>query len=363
MTPEVTVLFASTETFEAGDQLAACLRRRGVRVELFRPPAVGTLAKGLRLASGLVYDRVDESLIDEPTGPELSGLAAAVARPGVVAVQATDTTLEPLVGLLAADPHLVRRVCAASDPQGMVDKRWQARVAAAVGLRVPAVWDRPAEVTSFPVLVKPILGGGGEGIRRAASAEELAQAWQEAALDDRHLLHPGAGDRPHDACGRGRQGRAAHRHRCVRGSRAVPLRTDLDRTGRGGCPGGRGRDRVPGRRRVHGGLLFRPDPHRLGRAPFHRGEPPDLRVVDDPATGGCRSGGLPTCSPSTWGNGPEPATPDYDTTWELKHPSEASSWQLWRAGRARIATMRPQIGWRGAAAMTVDLVAHIRRTP
>lgn len=355
------VLFASTETFEAGDQLAACLRRHKVRVELFRPPAHGVFAKALRLVSSLVYQHVDQSLTDESDGPDLTGLTAALAAPGTIAVQATDQTLEPLVATLADRPQMVRRVCDAPEPQGMVDKRWQVRVAQEAGLSVPRVWLDPAAVDIFPVLIKPILGGGGAGIRPAADAQELAEQWRVAEAEGGpHFVQQRVHGRTMHVGGVAKQG--------------VPV---VIAAYEGDGPAEFGQ--------ISSGRLL-PDPAAVSAArqflgaagytgifcfDFIRTESGEHYFLEvNPRIFGSwmtlQLGGVDLVTGYLYALGlsepPPSPSPDYTTTWELKHPTDASTGQVLRAGVARVRTMRPFIGWRGSAVMLVDLVAHVRRT-
>ncbi len=356
-----TVVFASTETFEAGDQLAACLRRRKIRVELYRPPARSGLAKGLRRVSGLVYDHVDESLDDEADGPDITELRIAVSDPDVVGVQATDHTLEPLVAALVNDPDVVRRVCSASDPLGMIDKRWQADVAKVAGLSVPEVWLDPADVTEFPVLVKPILGGGGTGIRPAANRAELDVAWRDATGDDDtffiqqrlvgRTMHVGGvakGGEPvviaaYEGEGSQQFGQISS-GRLVVDAPAVTAATNFLRAA--GYTGIFCFDLI---RTESGEHYF------IEVNPRIFGSWMTLQLAGVDVVGAYLFAlGL--------GERPPTATPDYATTWQLKHPSEATAGQLLKAGLGRVRTMGPYLGWRGSAVMTVDLMAHIRRT-
>ena len=180
-----TVLFASAQTFEAGDQLAAALRRSGIQVELYRPPAVGGFARILLRASRLVYTRIHES--SAQTGADsisVRELAARAAEPDVVSVEATDETVAPLIQFLTGSSSTDRspaqeagrvlpKVCSSNHPAGMFDKRWQATAASEAGLTAPKTWSDLADVDTFPILVKPILGGGGEGIKLARSRVDL----------------------------------------------------------------------------------------------------------------------------------------------------------------------------------------------
>lgn len=358
---QVTVVFASTETFEAGDQLAACLRRHKVRVTLFRPPASGGLAKGLRRVSGLVYDHIDESLRDDPAGPDIAGLRRAVADPDVVGVQATDQTLEPLVAAVADDAAVVQRVCAAADPMGMIDKRWQADVAQSAGLLVPQVWLDPAVVTDFPVLVKPILGGGGTGIRAAADRAELTAAWKDAARDDAtYFIQQRVLGRTMHVGGVARQGEpiviAAYEGegpqqfgqistgRLVVDDAAVTAATAFLRAA--GYTGIFCFDLIRTETGEH--YFIEVNPRIFGSWMT-------LQLAGVDVVGAYLFAlGL--------GERPPAGAPDYTTTWQLKHPSDATAGQLLKAGLGRVRTMRPYLGWRGSAVMTVDLVAHIRRT-
>ena len=64
-----------------------------------------------------------------------------------------------------------------------------------------------------------------------------------------------------------------------------------------------------------------------------------------------------------FGLGPEPALSprDYTTTFNLKHPDTRKPLPLAKAGLGRARMMLRTIGVRGAALMTSDLLAHIRR--
>ena len=367
-----TVLFASAQTFEAGDQLAAALRRRGVRVELFRPPAEGGFARILLRAGRLVYTRIHES--SAQTGADaisVRELAERAAEPDVVSVEATDETVAPLVQFLTgssstdlspAQEAVLPKVCSANHPAGMFDKRWQAEAAEKAGLTPPKTWSDLADVDTFPILVKPILGGGGEGIKLARSRVDLEEIIAAQASTDE------------------------------------PTYAQQFVTGRTIQVGGVAKAGIP---IVISAYVGDPYPD----SPF--GQIGTFRLLDLPKeeaavaalledtgyTGAFCVDLIQNETGQSWflelnarifgswmglqlagvnfvgayqyafdiGEKPTESPRDYTTTFNLKHPDTHKPLPLAKAGLGRARTMARTIGIRGVALMTSDLLAHIRR--
>ena len=361
--PAPTVIIASMQTFEAGDQLAAALRKGGIRAELFRPPAHGRFAQAMRTASRAVYNTVHQSLDDQsPDG--MFDLINRLNQPDVYALEATDETLEPLVRELAASklPSL-KKVCDATDPTGMVDKRWQAETAERVGLTVPTVWSDPEAVTTFPVLVKPLLGGGGEGIIRAESREELVEAWRKSTAggDEVYIQQLVSGPTMH-------VGGVAHK--------GVPVViAAYQGTTASGSPYGQ----ITSSKLIHDDVAITAAESMLLASGFSGAFCFDLIVDDDghhhflevnPRIFGSWMGlqlaGVDIVGAYIFaiglGERPAASTLDYDTVWQLKHPSDANAREVARAGWKRAGTMKNTIGARGVSLMMVDLAAHLKRS-
>lgn len=370
-----TVLFGSAQTFEAGDQLAAALRHSGVGVELFRPPAAGGFARILLRASRLVYTKIHESSAQTNSDAiSVLELSARAAEPDVVSVEATDETVGPLIQFLTGnaptDLHdakeaglVLPKVCSANHPAGMFDKRWQVEAANEAGLSAPKTWADLADVDTFPILVKPILGGGGEGIKLARSRADVDEII--------------AAQMPTDE----------------------PTYAQQFVTGRTIQVGGVAKSGIP---IVISAYVGEPYPD----APF--GQIGTFRLLDLPNeesavaalladtdyTGAFCVDLIQDESGRSWflelnarifgswmgmqlagvnfvdaykyafGLGPKPTDSprDYTTTFKVKHPDTRKPLALAKAGVGRAHTMLRTIGVRGAVLMTADLLAHIRRS-
>lgn len=369
-----TVLFASAQTFEAGDQLAAALRRSGIQVELYRPPAVGGFARILLRASRLVYTRIHES--SAQTGADsisVRELAARAAEPDVVSVEATDETVAPLIQFLTGSSSTDRspaqeagrvlpKVCSSNHPAGMFDKRWQATAASEAGLTAPKTWSDLADVDTFPILVKPILGGGGEGIKLARSRVDLDEIIAAQAPTDE------------------------------------PTYAQQFVTGRTIQVGGVAKSGIPIVISAYVGEPYPDSPFgQIGT--FRLLDLPDEEsavaalLADTGYTGAFCVDLIQDETGQSWflelnarifgswmglqlagvnfvaayqyafgmGEKPTEGPRDYTTTFKLKHPDTRKPLPLAKAGLGRARTMARTIGMRGVTLMTSDLLAHIRR--
>ena len=369
-----TVLFGSAQTFEAGDQLAAALRRGGVRVELYRPPAVGGFARILLRAGRLVYTRIHES--SAQTGVEaisVRELSARAAEADVVSVEATDETVGPLIQFLTGSSstdlmdaqesgRVLPKVCSSNHPAGMFDKRWQAEAAEKAGLTAPKTWSDVADVDRFPILVKPILGGGGEGIKIARSRGDLEQiiAAQTPADEPTYAQQFVAGrtiqvggvaksgipivisayvGEPYPDSPFGQIGTFRLLDLPKEESAVAALLADTGYTG-----------------------AFCVDliQDGTGRSWFL-----ELNARLFGSWMGLQLAGVNFVGAYQYafGLGPKPTQGprDHTTTFNLKHPDTRKPLPLAKAGLGRARTMARIIGIRGVALMTSDLLAHIRR--
>lgn len=312
-------------------------------------------------ADRLVYRRVHPGLLPEDpvTGPLLESVASAP----VTAVEATDETAVPMLATLAASPEpeqqrlrSLRKVCDGSDPVGLFDKRWEDGLARRVGIPTPAVWQTPADVDRFPVVVKPAHGAGGEGIVPAIDAESLAEHWVDDGtvliqeLVDGRTVNVGGVSRAGSAvviCGY--HGTAAKDFGPVDSVQLLDIPKAVEYARRflaaSQYTGAFCFDFIE----QDGDFYFLECNARLF------GSWIGLQLAGlDVVRAYAHILGLATAPPD--------ATLDFETSFPVKHPSSPDAVSLLRAGLARARAMRRVLGLRGTAWMLIDLVAHIRRT-
>ncbi len=168
------VLFADVEPWEAFLQLAAALRRRGVRVHRVTTAERSRVRRVNDALQRLVFTSIRPVL---PPGGSSTALEASVVAElpdGLRAVEAVDTVAAALAGA----PGVPRRTASASLERLLADKQAMGEHAEAFGIAVPRSW--PAEddhPLRPPFVVKPRLGSGGAGVvvvRDDATAAGLA---------------------------------------------------------------------------------------------------------------------------------------------------------------------------------------------
>jgi glutathione synthase/RimK-type ligase-like ATP-grasp enzyme len=188
------VLFADVEPWEAFLQLAAALRRRGVRVHRVTAADRSRVRRVNDAFQRLVFHRTRPVLPRAATAAELGSRVLAELPAGIRAVEAVDEVAAALTGL----PGVPTRTASPELERLLSDKQLMGEHAAAAGLAVPPSW--PAESDHPlrpPFILKPRLGSGGGGVllvsdeRTAAAVAErarhqpgtlLAQEWAPGEL-------------------------------------------------------------------------------------------------------------------------------------------------------------------------------------
>lgn len=188
--PPATVIFADDAGWHSFDQVAATLRRRGlrtVRVTLRSQPGpleVGHEPPFRWLANHLFYD--ETIVLSEAEGPER--LERVLAEEPVADVIVT----EPLLLALGLSSPLARKLTARSlafremDPDILLDKFAVNTRLAAAGVGIPQQARvaglspaRAAKLLGLPLVLKNPIGAAGDGVRIAATAEAATRAIQE----------------------------------------------------------------------------------------------------------------------------------------------------------------------------------------
>lgn len=180
-----TVVFGETIPWGGFEQLAAALRRHGVRVELLACPPVRRRGALRRAPRRLLFNAVHTVLRwDGGAAPVDVRAAVPLLGPHVAAVEAADEVAAALqsAGVTDRGPQL-RRIGPGQDEGLLYDKLAMTRFAERLGLVVPRTWDRLEDAPDGPLVVKRRLGAGGQGVRSVASWAEAAAARQELAPD------------------------------------------------------------------------------------------------------------------------------------------------------------------------------------
>lgn|GEM_PF-4669013 len=172
-----TIVFGSIYPWGSQLRLAALLRQRGYRVERLAASGDGFRE---RVRSGLeriVYHRVERSLGADyaPSSLRLDALERALDA-GPIDIQLDDWLAAALTGRCADHPHFPHRTRPPFRELDLYDKVAMTTHAAETGWPTPQCFWHPDEVGPWPRIVKPRLGGGGEGIEVVEDESACAKA-------------------------------------------------------------------------------------------------------------------------------------------------------------------------------------------
>jgi len=178
-------VFADTEPFTCFLQFAAALRRRGVVCVRVTTRARTTRQRAAQIMQRLVFRRVDVLLGVAHDGSVTGVDLLADWLEGVaVAVEATDDVAAALAARSSSvGDHRLLKTRAGRLESVLYDKWALMQFAPSVGVSVPRSWrDADPSDASYPLLVKPRLGFGGQGIRTVNDRAEHEQVVADLSL-------------------------------------------------------------------------------------------------------------------------------------------------------------------------------------
>lgn len=181
------VVFADIEGWTCFLQFAAALRRHGVVVTRVTTRSQTTRESVRKWMQRIVFHHVDETIC-LAAGGELDGLGSLVNRlgEGARALEAADRVAADLTALMpqASGGRPLWKTRDGLHEDLLYDKLAMTQFAQSLGVMVPATFARvdPADV-AYPLMLKPKLGSGGQGIRMAIESGSHAQMVADMGVD------------------------------------------------------------------------------------------------------------------------------------------------------------------------------------
>jgi len=172
-----TVVFGSIYPWGSQLRFAAILRKRGFRVERVSASGETTRDKVRSSVERLVYHRVERSLGRDYNRSSLRlGALEQALEVGPLDLQLDDWVAAALTEKWQHHPHFPRRTREPFPERDLYDKVAMAEHAAASGWPIPQIFSTADAPGEWPRIVKPKLGGGGEGIQVVADSDSCRRA-------------------------------------------------------------------------------------------------------------------------------------------------------------------------------------------